>query len=237
MTILYVGDIHGIVDDVAKIDQLAVELGIDTVVQVGDFGMWWPKSGYPLVKYFKKRARQNRPGPTWYTCGGNHDSYDKFLELQENQGGARKVELAPGVYWIARGHTLTLEGKKHLFFGGAESIDRHNRIEGETWWRYETPTYEEFSNFFMKLEDGQPDVVVTHDAPLCIDCMGDGHAHLKLGRESQPTPRNFENVWTLTSYRPPEWYFGHHHVYEEWEVEGTTFRCCGLGGQYWKAEG
>lgn len=234
MTILYVGDIHGVVDDVAKIDRLAVDMGVDTVVQVGDFGIWWPKTNNPLVKYFKKRARQNRPGPVWYTCGGNHENYDKWLELRDEQGDpATLVDLAPGVHWVVRGRMITLEGQSHLFLGGAESIDKHHRAEGTTWWAYESPTYEEFSTFFNALEDQKPEVVVTHDAPTFIDCYGDGHANMNIDRGSQPTPRNFQNIWKISTHRPAQWYFGHHHVLGEWESEGTTFRCCGLGGQYW----
>lgn len=234
MTILYVGDIHGEVDAVAKIDRLAVDMGVDTVVQVGDFGIWWPKSGTPLAKYFNKRARQERTGPTWYTCGGNHENYDKWLELQSGQkASAALIELAPGVHWVRRGRMITLEGQSHLFMGGAESVDKHHRTEGASWWAYESPTYEEFSTFFSALEDEKPEVVVTHDAPTFVDCVGGGHAS---GRDSQTTPRNLQNIWNVSTHRPAQWYFGHHHVLEKWESEGTTFKCCGLGGQYWAGE-
>jgi 5-methylcytosine-specific restriction endonuclease McrA len=128
---------------------------------------------------------------------------------------------------------ITLEGERHLFLGGAESVDKVHRVEGATWWAYESPTYEEFSTFFNAFEDKKPDVVVTHEAPLCVDCCGSGHTSMSVKREDQPTARNLQNIWKISTHRPARWYFGHHHVFEEWEVEGTTFRCCGLGGQYW----
>lgn len=229
--IFYVGDIHGRVDDVAAIDRAAIEAGVDIVVQVGDFGIRWT-GDCSIAKYFDWRARQVRPGPTWYTCGGNHDNWDKWAELQKAQSdpgcaidASKTVELAPGCFYVTRGTTIVLDDKKHLFCGGAESTDKHMRVEGVSWWENEAPSTKEFHKFFDSLEQDQPEIVVTHDAPLCVEIQ-------RMNRDRNPTPRIFQAAVKLSEFMPAHWYFGHHHVLQDWDIEGTKFHCCGFHGEY-----
>jgi len=225
--IYYVGDIHGRVDDVAAIDRAAIKAGAEIVVQVGDFGIHWPEAKpCPINKYFEKRKRQGRPGPVWYTCGGNHDNWDKLNKLSAAQNSASLVELAPDCYYVPRGTIIVLDDKSHLFFGGAESTDKHHRTEGRNWWSEETPSAEEFQRFFDGMEQ-HPEVVVTHDAPLCVEIYRHGAT-----RDRQPTPRNLENALKHCGHAPAYWYFGHHHILKDWEIGLTKFSCCGFHGQY-----
>ena len=221
--IMYVGDLHGDVDAYAAMDREAIKNNISIIVQVGDSGVLWD-GGCPVEKYFKKRDRQGRKGPDWYTCGGNHENWDVWQKL-ENEQTHKVVEIAPGFHWVTRAHTIELDGKSHLFFGGAESTDKHLRIEGVSWWKYETPTAGEFSDFFDAFDSGRPDVVVAHEAPLCVDLN-------RVGRDSQVTPRNLQNVITLSDHRPSFYFFGHHHILKEWKIDGVSFWCCGIGGEY-----
>jgi len=223
--IWYVGDIHGRVDDLAKLDQAAVKAGVDTIVQVGDFGILWPGTQCSIAKYFQKRARQNRPGPRWLTCGGNHDNWDKFFELAAEQGEPDLVELAPGCHYVQRGSVCEIDGISHIFFGGAESIDKHHRTEGKSWWKEETPSYGEFYTFATNLEDKAPEVVVTHEAPTRVPVCKDD-------RDAAPTPRNLENILKVGEHKPARWYFGHHHILDEWDISGTKFYCCGFHGEH-----
>ena len=218
--IFYVGDIHGRAEDVAAIDRAAIEAGADIVVQVGDSGVLWAP-GCPVVKYFEERES----GPTWYTCGGNHENWGVWAELQAAQSADKTVELAPGCFYVVRGTVLDLDGKSHIFFGGAESTDKLHRVEGVSWWAAETPSREEFETFFDVMASAQPEVVITHDAPLCVDIF-------RVGRDTNPIPRNLQNVLEHCDYTPASWYFGHHHMLETWTVNGTKFQCCGLHGDY-----
>jgi hypothetical protein len=222
--IYYVGDIHGNVNDVAAIDRAAIKAGVEIVVQVGDFGMHWPGQTCPINKYFEKRKRQGRPGPIWYTCAGNHDNWDKLTDLAAKQDSPSLIELSPDCYYVPRGTIVELDGKAHLFFGGAESTDREYRTEGKSWWADETPSAAEFQKFFDGMEQ-HPEVVVTHDAPLCVEIY-------RHGRDGQPTPRNLQNVLTHAGHAPVHWYFGHHHILKSWEVKGTEFHCCGFDGEW-----
>ena len=235
--IFYAGDIHGRVKYVAEIDQAAAAAGVETVIQVGDFGARWGtretelasglvgKGDDPILKYFEKRERQGRPGPTWYTCGGNHENWHNWIKLSEQQGSPDCVELAPGCFYVQRGTTLELDGKKHLFFGGAESTDKYHRTEGKDWFPEESPSAEEFQKFFDAMEADCPEIVVTHDAPICVEIY-------RQGRESVPTPRNLDNVLKHCDHTPTHWYFGHHHLLQSWNINGLDFHCCGLHGQW-----
>jgi hypothetical protein len=224
-TIFYAGDTHGRIQHIANIDKAAFDAGVKYVVQVGDFGCRWPGKPCAIFRYFEKRARKNRPGPTWITCGGNHDNWDKWNELSAEQGHPDLVELAPGCFFAQRGSVHVLDGVKHIFCGGAESTDRHIRTTGVDWWAAETPTYAEFTLFMERLESEKPDVVVTHDAPVRVPIK-------RAQRHSNPTPKNLENIIKLSAHKPKVWYYGHHHTMDELEVDGVLYRCCGLHGQY-----
>ncbi len=218
--IYYVGDTHGSIDAVKAADEAAEEAGVKVVVQVGDFGIHWPNVTCEIAKYFLTKTT----GTIWYTCGGNHDNWDRFAELSKEQGNPDLVELAPNCFYVQRGSVVTLEGENHLFFGGAESTDKHRRVEGQTWWKNETPSYEEFGRFFEAMETN-PDVVVTHDAPLNIPIK-------RINRDKNPTPRNLHNAIKLCTRMPKRWYFGHHHVVQSWSLGDTEYYCCGLHGEY-----
>ena len=148
--IFYAGDTHGRIHHITDIDNAAMEAGAEYVVQVGDFGCRWPGSPCAIFKYFEKRARKNRAGPTWITCGGNHDNWDKWNQLSAEQGHPDLVELAPGCFYAQRGSVHSLGGVKHIFCGGAESTDKHMRTAGTDWWAAETPTYSDLPSLWKE---------------------------------------------------------------------------------------
>lgn len=226
--IIYAGDIHGCPIAASKIDHEAAKAGVTHIIQVGDFGLAFHGNKCPLLKYFKKRSRQGKLTIPWITVGGNHDNYDWWNVKAAAQGNPDMTELAPGVHWAARGFMTTLDGTSHLFCGGAESTDKLYRTEGKSWWADETPTYEEFSRFADALDEGKPQVVVTHDVPLRVDMF-------RVGRDQNATPRNLENALKVSSHAPKKWYYGHHHVMDSCTIDGTTFMGCGIGGEYVKS--
>jgi hypothetical protein len=224
--IYYVGDLHGRVEEMINIDRDAMKHNVKYVIQVGDFGIRWPGGPCSMYKYFHKRQRKNPAAPIWITCGGNHENWSKWLKLSEKQNHPDLVELAPGCFYAKRGTIQTLDGIKHLFIGGAESIDKHLRKEGVDWWPYETPSYQEFSLAFSNLEKEEPEVVVSHDCPTTVPVM-------KIKRDKNPTPQNLQNMFTLSNHQPKRWYFGHHHTLQSWEMNKTTFYCCGFHGNFY----
>ena len=221
----YIGDLHGEVDDIMKVDRAAAKAGITHVIQVGDFGIRWTGRPCSIYKYFSKKKRKDKPGPTWITCGGNHDNWDKWFKLSHDQGEPSLVELAPNVFYAQRGSYHIIEGVGHLFLGGAESTDKHIRVKGKDWWAAETPTYADFCLAMARLETCKPEVMITHDAPTCVEIK-------RTQRDHNPTPRNLNNLLLYSNYKPPRWYYGHHHTMNEDTINNVNFYCCGLGGQY-----
>jgi len=226
--IFYAGDTHGRVPEIEIIDQQAIAEGVEYVIQVGDFGCHWT-ADCGVHEYFVNRSKRAHgsqlKNPIWITCGGNHDNWDRWEELAIQQGNPDLVELAPDCFWAQRGTSHIIEGKKYLFFGGTESIDRHLRIEGYSWWRKETPSYQEFLKFSDQLESEKPDIVVAHDSPA--RCLMRAYI-----RTDSTTPRNLENIVKLSNYTVPLWYFGHHHVTQTWDILGTKYICCGFNGGF-----
>ena len=234
--IIYVGDLHGDINALAKIDEWCVKNGVTDVVQVGDFGFRWPGKPRQLHKYFIKRARQKRTGPQWWTCGGNHENWKLWDQLWNDQGNPDVVDIGAGVKYVQRGATASIAGKLHLFCGGAESTDMGYRREGVSWWPQETPNAAEFRRFAYTLADEKPDVVVTHDAPLHVELYRLGPDG-RVDRAKQPTPRNLTNALEVSDHKPAQWYYGHHHQLRIDQSGETRFFGCGLHGEFmWGGE-
>lgn len=226
---MYLGDIHGRLKHLSSAYQMAEAKGFDAVIQVGDFGFGFPNC--TIKKWAEKRSRQSKWSVKFISCGGNHDNQDIVDRLSEEQGHPDLIELVPnsGVFFAKRGSCVEIGGIQHLFLGGAESIDKHLRTEGVDFWEREEPSREEFELFFSNLEKHKPDTVVTHDAPLRVPLK-------RTGRSVSHVPNMLENVLKYSSHKPSKWYFGHHHVLDQWQIEETKFYCCGLHGQKWIRE-
>ncbi len=219
--IYYVGDLHANLNAIKRIDQ-ACHDGV--VVQVGDFGIGF-ENPCPIFDYFL-----NTDGPQWFTCGGNHDNWD-FHETGPTMPMGR-------FKWVPRGEIEVIDDQRHLFFGGAESVDKHSRVEGVSWWRQEVPSFEETIKFLdaLHFEDDLTDVsgvdvVVAHDAPsFVVDRMyGQHHAPSVMCHD-------LEGIYkTLSEAQQPEaWYYGHHHP-DVWDLSlrddndtETDFMCLGI---------
>lgn len=229
--IIYCGDLHGHSNAMGHIDQLAENLHADYIVQCGDMGFFWP--GSPTVEeYFKKRTRHKNRKIPWFVIDGNHENHDELDARWFAAGKTSIVEVLPLCYHVRRNTTITLGGVKHLFCGGAKSTDRGPGDEfygvRRIWWPQEAPSNQEIEKFHTLLETEQPEVVITHEAPLCMPLY-------RSGRSVDPTANGFDRALTLSSHKPALWLCGHHHTLEKFEVPGisTDFRCCGLHGQFW----
>lgn len=247
--IYYAGDFHGITRYLHALSQRADSKSA-TIIQVGDFGFGFPTkrqrkkfsknesifdpNNPPMwdtddfCQWIKKRAKKENKARI-ITCGGNHDNWNMLYSLCREQGDSDLIELVPGseVYYARRGAMIEVDGINHLFLGGAESTDKHKRTPSLDWWDREEPDREEFEEFFDHLNSGLVHTVVTHDAPLRVPIY-------RSRRSSSHTPVMLENSLALSEHKPRRWYFGHHHVLNKWDIEGTKFYCCGFHGEYWE---
>tara|TARA_A200000159_G_scaffold163425_1_gene189620 strand:- start:6186 stop:6857 length:672 start_codon:yes stop_codon:yes gene_type:complete len=217
----YTGDLHGRLEFIKQVEDEATKSEANLIIQVGDFGIHF-REDCEVAEWFNSREG----GLTWVTCGGNHDNWPKWREQESVElFGGKVKKLASGCFFADRNTILNIGGVKHLFFGGAESTDKALRVEGESWWHEETPNQAEALDLFDAMLESRPEVVVSHDAPSRIE-LG------RMNRDTAPTPRMLENVLKHSGHKPKRWYFGHHHVKEEWILDSTTFYCCGLHGDY-----
>lgn len=253
--LLFLGDTHGS-SKIIDVDRQAHALGIDTVVQVGDFGLQWPGAQCKVYKYFEKRDRKARPGPSWFSCGGNHEPYHVLLAKAAKQNHPDLISYTPRVHYVRRGTVLNLHGKKIFFFGGAESSDcapnsaitdtlgrpysgraawpqpyKSRAKAGEyigEWWPQESPTAAQFNYGASQIAEHAPDIWVTHDAAMCARPNRRGGTNHLSGIPIGYTARNLSALLETADTRPSRWFFGHHHVHSEVKAQGISFYGCGI---------
>lgn len=175
----------------------------DTLIVLGDFGFLWngSRAEEKALKWLQKRKYQ------LLFIDGCHENFDLLKEypVVDYQGG-RARHLGGNLYYILRGSVLSIEDKKLLCFGGAETVDKEDRIEGTNWWRSEMPTSDELELCVENLhkENNQVDYILTHDAPQRI---------LEFTQLMQGQPNwlhnFFDGVMKNAEYK--RWYFARYH--------------------------
>lgn len=179
----------------------------DYMIVAGDFGGVWsaktlerdlqPFSALPFTALF---------------VDGNHENFDLLDGYPVSQWNGGKVHfIRPDIIHLMRGQVYAIGGKTFFTFGGATSIDRAFRIEGESWWRQEAPTFDELDEGLnnLKRHNDRVDYIVTHA------CGERAYAHLTarglIGRKGlYPENHLLSNFEDLVTFR--HWYFGHYHV-------------------------
>lgn len=121
---------------------------------------------------------------------------------------------------------LEIEGEVWLMVGGAVSIDRVNRIPGETWWVEEEMTLDESKAHAA-------DVLVTHTGPSRTTprntAIVDHYARIEaslgtktLKKELRDEAERHDRLYKIV--KPKIWYHGHHHISATHQVGPCTIR-------------
>ena len=223
--ILFVGDIHGRIAALASAYKDAERLGAKAIIQVGDFGIYWPGRSNDLANFFNS---QDKKIPLYF-CDGNHENHtvlDNFYKKQQ----VNIVEVAKNCFHVRRGTTLTLFEKRILFFGGAQSYLGNSDepfILDKNWWPREMPALEEFNLFKNKFTSA--DIVVTHDCPSFL--MKDKKYHDLWSKNA--VPQFLKSVSDNSNVQPTDWFFGHHHDHSMWHIDAVNYYCCGKHSESW----
>lgn len=252
MSFLVIGDLHGRIHELARIDQWAKARDISLIIQVGDLGVRWPHEECAITHYFHRRQQKHNGGPKWIFCLGNHDNYNKFNKLLAKEAfrlGVPEAEVtlipyAPGLYAANRPAYIPDNGGM-LFCGGAVSTDADpspatgwghkspGRVTGLNWWPTEAPSPEELKRFQLLL-DKAPTYVFTHDGPLFCPTVPKAEGKcLKSGLKYQYTSKAFAEIARTATYLPAKWFYGHHHRLSRYPEGATQYLCSGLHGQGW----
>lgn len=213
MRILITGDIHM---EFGQLNTIINKKKPDMIICCGDFG-YWPKVpwGIPLSEI----KLQDTKKLLW--CDGNHEDHWSLRDRKTD-------ELAPGIIYMPRGSTYTLEdGRTIMFMGGAYSIDEELRKVGVDWFPEEIITQKDLYN----LPDIKVDIFISHTCPteLVLDLIP---YYPEKGFE--PSNRALSELWRM--YKPDLWFFGHWHKYKEGKMMGTKWYALsapGFGDRWW----
>lgn len=176
-------DIHGNYDN--YLDKIK---DADYSIQLGDFGF-----DYDCLKNVDSTRHK--------ILGGNHDNYDKIVNVPHYLGDY-------GIH--------NLGGFRFFFVRGAWSIDHNNRIPGISWWQNEELSYQECLNAIDNYSLERHSIVLSHDAPEFL--------YPKLGcREIINSRTNLMLNTMWHTQRPNMWFFGHHHKYFDQTIFGCRF--------------
>lgn len=185
----------------------------DTLIIAGDFGVPWHNPEDATDKYLLDQY-ESRKFTTAFV-DGNHENFDAIASYPVvTWHGAKCHKLRPHVYHIMRGEVLKLGGHKILCIGGADSIDKADRVEGKSWWPQETITMDDINKAVAAMYKTNPDIIVSHDAPYLVTRQ----MYWDPNFTSSEYALAYFYSWTLhwdelqnndDGFRA--WFFGHHH--------------------------
>lgn len=216
------GDIHGKFDEILSFRDKMQLNKQDSIIILGDAGICWRKDKKDM-NYYIKEWEEYEDTPMLYFIDGNHENFDilKSLTIDDGEG-----IISKHIHWLTRGIVKEFNGKKCLFIGGAESLDKLRRTEHLSWWADESITDKD-----IKLIDvDKYDYVFTHTCPrsilneyqtLICDSMFDQDEIDHTSEDKLELVKNF------IEYN--QWWFGHFHknirldnnfmcLYDRWEV-------------------
>jgi predicted phosphodiesterase len=221
MRILVAGDLHGSITHSRWVVQRAVDLGIEEILQVGDFGFWThERRGVRFLDQINRMLVSS--GRRMTVVRGNHDNVKLIHDMHghdlDSDGFIRvrpNLRLAPdGLVW-------TWGGRRFIALGGAYSLDKQYRLQWEECTGPETHWFpgEEMTTEAMEaaVRDAAPgvSVIVAHDRPAS--------ARLDKPPLSDPglipNPRNLANA--IQALTPLVYVHGHmHYRYDDKVLHG-----------------
>ena len=162
------GDTHG-ENDLGKIKRLQqsenkLDMG-DYLIICGDAGIVWSKDTLDdSIKLYESF------GTNILFVDGNHENFDMLNGYEVTKWNGGDVHrISEHIIHLMRGQVFDICGKIIFTMGGAESWDKENRIEHESWWKEESiGLYDRIATIFLNgLEkyDNKVDYVITHTLP------------------------------------------------------------------------
>lgn len=231
--ILIVGDVHGAFGYLSALINKNQDR-IDMVLCCGDFG-YWPGDKSP--RKLKNKRRDDSRIPVYF-CDGNHEDHHALRARLDPSSPTAPVPVAREVYWMPRSSTLTLpDGRVICFLGGAKSIDKGFRREGDDWFPEEVLQPEDLENL-----PARADIVISHTAPKRLGFGRSRRSQYRpTGWEStpegfdltpDPTEKLLDEAWDRL--QPSLWYFGHFHQFAEGELDGVRWMSLHMAGSQQK---
>lgn len=181
MKVGLLGDVHGTEFWLNRaIDEFSAA-GLDTIIQVGDLGVW--PGNVAAGKWDRINKRLRLKGITILCAPGNHEDYDQIDALEPRDDGW--LPFRPNILLAPRGHRTEMAGHSFVWLGGAGSVDRKPRLmrdsafnrqrehygsstRRKSWWEQEAITDADVAR---TAAGGHADVMVAHDAPTRVQTI------------------------------------------------------------------
>lgn len=199
--VMVCGDWHGDTEWAVKMVHRAQTLGVNKIIQCGDFGLWdHDEAGIRYLDTLNEECR--RKGVKVYFVDGNHENHDRLSWYDKHNPAtpAGHVYIRSHVFHIPRGTIWGWNGRKFAGVGGGVSVDRAGRTPGESWW----PGEQLEDETVYTLRDVKVDYLFTHDCPTVAPMR-----RLKNDPESQIHRQRMNKVGRIL--RPHYWFHGHMH--------------------------
>jgi len=223
---LYVtGDTHGDMD-IRKIYQwvkTTPDLSYEDILFIaGDWGgLWYSnkiKNQKEILDFFQKLPC------TIAVIPGNHENYNLIESYPVDYWKGVEAEarqICDNIFIIQHGEVLNIDGTTIWCFGGAESIDKANRIPYVSWWPQEVPTSNDMFNGELNFEIyARVDYVITHTCPRhCLAPL------FECGQYENGTQYIVEKYLDYISekFRFNQWFHGHHHLDKNYRVDDKLY--------------
>ena len=182
----------------------------DLVIILGDAGIVWNELNddfHALVQTY-----ENFNFSTAYILG-NHEDYDLLKTFpKEVWNGGIVRRISDSIIQLENGEIFNINNKNFFVMGGAESIDKHLREKGKTWWPQEIPSTEQrlraIQNFLIsEVVEGFPDYMLTHTPPAAIIQQ----MHYSYLSKCDEYSKWLNYFLSLEDEYGMEWYCGHMH--------------------------
>jgi DNA repair exonuclease SbcCD nuclease subunit len=184
----------------------------DYVVILGDTAIIW--HGDEKDKEIQKWYERNVSCKVLY-IDGNHDNIDalNLLPIEKWHGG-NVHKINDQIIHLMRGQIFELENKTFFTMGGGNSVDKHLRIEGISWWENEMPTDDEYkkANKTLLSKHYFIDYILTHECPsrFMQECIPDW-AKAQFGNVKENKLNIYlDKLYDKVNFK--KWYWGHYHT-------------------------
>lgn len=160
------GDVHANAHYVTTLIDKVAEAGLDRLVVLGDFAGTLPDRTEGFLDWVSYACHQNEVTVLW--LDGNHEPHlDGVLDRcpVDPRTGTRPVR--PRVHHLPRGLRWTWGTTRYAVAGGAVSVDRAMRTEGQTVFTLAEELTE--AQVAQISADGPCDVLLSHDRPAWVE--------------------------------------------------------------------
>lgn len=176
----------------------------DALIICGDFGFIW--DGSDKEKKLLKKIGRKRYNVLFVE--GSHENYDLLEKYEVEEWCGGKTRLISGrLRQLMRGQVYEIAEKTVFSFGGGQSDDNAELIEGQNWWAREIPDESELNEGRNNLERAGNDVdfVVTYEPPAKL------HEFIDHTAGDVNHINTFLNeVYEKTTFK--KWFFGKLHL-------------------------